>query len=390
VRDYAGRFAQRMKLCFLGWGDHIHVERWAAYFARAGHDVSVISMTGRGHYPAGVKQYILGMEKRGARWKILRLRWLLALIRPDVVHVHWAYFSYFAARATSRPLVVTAWGSDVYRTAEQDVETVRQLCQGLQSARFITCDSLDQRSQLSRFPGVDEAKVHVVQWGVDVRMFHPGPPNPSLLTALGLAGRRVVLSARKLFPIYNQETIIAAFLLVRRRVPDAVLLMKDYHSDPNYVHGLQRLIDENGLQDSVLTLGAVPYEQVADLYRLASVSVSMPFSDGTSMSVLEAMACGSAPIVSDLPSLREWIREGWNGHLVAPNDKEVLAERIVNLLEDTKLRETFATRNLEIIRERADQAENMARMGRLYRDAAGQAAGLAALCVTLGICLGMT
>jgi glycosyltransferase involved in cell wall biosynthesis len=85
------------------------------------------------------------------------------------------------------------------------------------------------------------------------------------------------------------------------------------------------------------------------------------------MSVLEAMASGSAPIVSDLPSLREWIRDGWNGYLVAPNGKDALAQRIVQILKDAELRETFAVRNLELIRERAEQASEMARMEELYR-----------------------
>ena len=306
------------------------------------------------------------------------------------MHVHWAYFSYLAARASARPLVVTAWGSDVYRTAEQNPETVRQLYHGLQAARLITCDSVDQRSQLCRFPGVDEGKVHVVQWGVDMNVFRPGPPNPEVLSALGVAGRPVVLSARKLFPIYNQETIIAAFRLVRSRVPDAVLLVKDYRSDPDYLDVVRRLVDENGLHDSVRILRDGPVPAGSRPLRLASVSVSVPFSDGTSMSVLEAMACGSVPIVSDLPSLREWIRDGRNGYLVAPTDKEALAERIVQLLEDKNLRETFASENVELIRERADQAENMARMDKLYRDAVTQAVGLAALCLTFCTCLDLT
>ena len=174
-----------MKLCFVGWGDHGHLERWAGYFAQRGHDVSVISVTGVGRFPAGVKQYALGFEKRGQRWKILRLRWLLAKIRPQIVHVHWAHFSYMVASASARPLVVTVWGSDVYRRSEQDQETVGQLYHGLQTARLITCDSFDQRTLLATFPGVDEEKVHVVQWGVDTSLFRPGPAMGKSLPGLG-------------------------------------------------------------------------------------------------------------------------------------------------------------------------------------------------------------
>jgi glycosyltransferase involved in cell wall biosynthesis len=135
------------------------------------------------------------------------------------------------------------------------------------------------------------------------------------------------------------------------------------------MYKVRQSVDQHGLRDCVRIIDGVAYEDLSDLYRLATVSVSVPFSDGTSMSVLEAMASGSAPIVSDLPSLREWIRDGWNGYLVAPSGKDALAQRIVQLLKDVELRETFAVRNLELIRQRAEQASEMVRMEELYRHA---------------------
>jgi len=357
-----------MKLCFLGWADHIHLERWAGYFAQLGHEVSVISVSGPGRYPGGVRQYPLGLEERGLRWKSLKLRYLLARIRPDVVHAHWAHFSYLAARASARPLMVTAWGSDIYRLGEQNGAIVRQLHHGLQAARLITCDSLDMLERLSRIPGVVKEKVHVIQWGVDATLFRPEAADPLLAAELDVAGRPVILSARQIFPVYNQETVVAAFAQVRQQIPDAVLVLKHPSGDTEYVRNLQRRIDDAGLRPSVRVVGMLPYERMPYLYRLAHVTVSVPFSDGTPMSVLEAMACGSAPVVSDLPSLREWIQDGWNGNLVPPDDSVALAAHIVRLLKDPMLRSVYANRNLEIVRLRATQQANMAAMDELYRE----------------------
>jgi len=78
------------------------------------------------------------------------------------------------------------------------------------------------------------------------------------------------------------------------------------------------------------------------------------------------MACGAAPVVSDLPSLREWITDGENGLLVPVGDPEALAAAIVRLLQQPRLREQFRRRNQEIIHSRADHQVEMQKMEQLY------------------------
>jgi glycosyltransferase involved in cell wall biosynthesis len=309
---------RRLRLCFVGWGDHVHVERWAGYFARAGHDVSVCSFSGPGRYPPGVRQYRVGLHGRGPRWIELKLRYLFARIKPDLVHAHWAHFAVPVRNAWRGPLVVSAWGSDVYRRDQFTDRQWSDLQRALQAADLVTCDSADLGNAIRRELGVAHDKVAVIQWGIDTALF--SPRGNDMRADLGLLGRIVVFSARNFTPLYNQETVVDVFAQLHRERPDTFLLMKNYGGAADYVARIREALRRHGLGDNSRIVETVPYEAMPALYRTADVTVSIPFSDATPMALLEAMACGSVPVVSDLPSLREWVIEGENGYLVDPHD----------------------------------------------------------------------
>jgi glycosyltransferase involved in cell wall biosynthesis len=360
-----------LNICFLGWGDHVHVERWAGYFARRGHHVSVISVSGKGNYPANVTQFVLGLRSRGLRWKRLRLAYLLWRVKPDVVHVHWAHFASLVTGRWNGPMIVTAWGSDLYRSQEFSAEDSSRLTEALRAAAIITCDSEDLAERIRLLTG-NKNGVAVIQWGVDTDVFYPAEPDPEFQRAWAEHGQPVVLSIRNFTPLYNLETIVEAFALVLRQVPEAILLMKKYNSHEGYVQAIQARIAKLGIEHAVRIVEQVAYERMPDLYRMARVTVSVPPTDATPMSLLEAMACGSVPIFTDLPSLREWIRDGHNGYLVAPDNANKLAECILRMLRSPQLAREFAERNCEIVRTRASQAISMDRMERIYRELALQ------------------
>jgi len=363
------RTSRPLKICFLGWGDHVHLERWAGYFAGCGHEVSVISVSGRGRYPPGVKQWVLGLRDRDLVWKRLRIAYLLWRAKPDIVHVHWAHFGSMIGSSWRGPVVITAWGSDIYRTDELGAEYAIRLGESLRKASAITCDSQDQADRIGQIAGSKDG-VSVIQWGIDTELFCPGESDPEFQRSVVEPGRPVVLSIRSFTPLYNLETIVEAFAQVLAKVPLAVLVMKKYNSQPEYVKAVEARIAELGVAHAVRIVEEIPYERMPDLYRMADVTVSVPSSDGTPMSLLEAMACGSVPIFTDLPSLREWIDDGQNGYLVVPKDPAALAGRILDVLLDGKRASRFAQHNQEIIRTKASQAVHMRRMEAIYQNLA--------------------
>jgi glycosyltransferase involved in cell wall biosynthesis len=117
----------------------------------------------------------------------------------------------------------------------------------------------------------------------------------------------------------------------------------------------------------VTFLGYLGREALRDALASAHVCVSMPRSDATAVSTLEAMAVGCFPIVSDLPSQAELVRQGESGFRVPVGDAPALAERIVEALGRPELRRRALELNRELVRDQGLLEENMARMEELYR-----------------------
>ena len=137
-----------------------------------------------------------------------------------------------------------------------------------------------------------------MQWGIDTDSFTPGPS--AFAQELGIVGRPVVFSVRNFSPLYNLETVVDAFAIARQQVPSAFLLMKSYAPEPEYARMIRSRIAALGLERDCHIVEAIDYARMPDLYRAATVTVSVPHSDATPMSMLEAMACGSLPVFSRL------------------------------------------------------------------------------------------
>lgn len=355
-----------MRLLFIGRTDHIHFRRWVEAFPRLGHKVWAIDV--ENDVPTPIKgarvRCLLTRRKRRA-FHQLELRFLAWLIRPDVIHVHWSPYGYAPLQANLRPLVVTAWGSDVFLPQNFSAETNSEIDQVLGRADLITCDSMDMRAAILR-RNCGKAPVEVVQWGVDTRMFRPGLNVADLRRELELGDGPVIFNPRQLDPVYNPETALQAIPYVLAKVPDARFIFKEYIQDPERFEEIRQFARKLGIADSVRFLDSVPYETMARLYALADVMVSVASSDGTPMSLLEAMAAGAVPVVSDLPSLREWIEDGINGRIVPPRNAEALAAAIIDLLRDPAARARMRAHNLELVKSKADQESEMRRMAGLY------------------------
>ncbi len=111
---------------------------------------------------------------------------------------------------------------------------------------------------------------------------------------------------------------------------------------------------QQGLEDRATFIPGYQTDELPELLGRTDVYVSSSLSDGTSISLLEAMATGTFPVVSDIPANRPWVEHGRNGLLFPPGDDAALANCLAEALEDAQRRAEAALICRQIVLDRGD------------------------------------
>ena len=266
-----------------------------------------------------------------------------------VIHVHWAIptglIGIVIGAFLRRPLVVTVHGSD-FAMASGGSSFLRKLfvlvCR---RASHITVVSEGMRTGMAKM-GVAGEKMSVSPMGVDDRFFAVGIKRQSEVGA----DPKVVLSNRNLEPLYNVVHLIRAIPGVLKDEPQTTFLIA---GEGREKARLEKEAAWLKITPAVNFLGRMPHEEMPDLLARTDIYVSTSLSDGTSVSLLEAMATGAFPIATDIPANREWIRDGENGFLVPPGDEVALATSIVSAIRQTGFSKSVGGANRELVGQKA-------------------------------------
>ncbi len=253
------------------------------------------------------------------------LKNVIAEIKPELVHAGPIPSSaYLTVLAGFRPLVSMSWGSDLLYEINRDAAAAAAATTALAGTTVMVCDcqAVQRRAETLGFPA---ERVVIFPWGVDLVRFRPGG-GAKLRRGLGWDDDHfVVLSTRSWEPVYGVDVTVKAFAQAARRRPELRLLLLGGGSQEKLICGL---IAENGLEDRVHFAGQVGQAALPDYYRAADLYVSSSHSDGSSVSLMEALACGRAALVSDIPGNIEWIEDGKTGWLFRDGDENGLAEKL--------------------------------------------------------------
>ncbi len=367
-----------MKILYIGSVESIHLRRWVSFFAEKGHEVHALD-TGaveEKDKPKNVK--IHQIPERPFRLKPLRrflryvelvkgIRRLIDELEPDLIHVH--YIDHFALAAVAsgfRPLVTTAWGSDVLIHPKRSLPRWFLARKVIRYSDLITCDAEHMRQALVRF-GAKYENVKLVYFGTDLTQFNPGKKESKAFEKIGLANKYpVIISLRALKPIYNVETFVRAIPLVLKRHPDTGFVIVGGGSEEQM---LKDLCNELGVTASVRFTGRVSDQDLQLYTASADIYVSTSLSDaGLAASTAEAMACQVPVVITDFGDNRIWVKEGESGLLFPLRDHQGLAEKLNYLIDKPEEAARLALGGMKVIEETNNWHKEMEKMNRIYSD----------------------
>jgi glycosyltransferase involved in cell wall biosynthesis len=374
----------RLKLALLGDPNSIHLRRWAAFFAERGHAVTLLVADGlkvdpglsasiaRESFSRFNPRSVLAPVSFFRSW--LSVRKAVARVRPDVLNAHFlTIHGWHAWMSDFHPYAVTLWGSDIY-VGPRKWRAVRFMARlTLRAADLVMADSEDLRRGAEAL-GSRPDRTELIGWGVDLTRFSGAPAPAELRTRLGLDRRRVVFSPRAITPLYRQNVVLDA---LAKLPADVSVVMSRHNADPAEVEAIERQAASLGISDRVVFVPGIAHAEMPDFLRLADVVVSVPASDSTSVTILEALACERPVVAADLPSVREWLAELDPESLVPVDDAAATARALAKALaRGAAERAQMGRRGRAIVKERADQAKSLGNVEQLYlrlrRESAGR------------------
>jgi glycosyltransferase involved in cell wall biosynthesis len=164
---------------------------------------------------------------------------------------------------------------------------------------------------------------------------------------------KVIFSPRMLTPFYNQLMMLDILKDVVVSEPQAVLVFATYNQDQAYRDEIEARIGKLGLDDHVFFAPPMNQLEMAQAYNFADLVLSLSPSDGTPVSVMEAMACGTPVVMANLERYKEFFTHRESGWLT-PIEPDSVNNALTTLMSDKHLYETLKTNGQKVVEEKAD------------------------------------
>lgn len=339
------------------------VARQAALLSRNGHSITIITLQADMDPAAGVELKVLGMPSGLLMQRIYRLfsplyvfrnRRIVSFLKDfDVIYSHQYPMNWLALLAKKSHGIKYIY----YDYGVAPPESFSSLAERMYMWIFTllsnwTASWADAAISISHYLK-SELKKHtglvseVIYPTIDTCRFHPGLDRSIIRRKYNLEDRPVILYLGRISPHKGVHLLIGSFNLVRKKIPDATLIIAGKHTFPDYSNMLKSASDEH-----VIFTGYVDDPDIPLYYAACDIYATGTLWEGFNLPLAEAQACARPVVAFDLGPHREVVSNGKTGFLIKPSDTYAMSRAIISLIEDEKLRQQMGTAGAEFIREK--------------------------------------
>ena len=355
-----------------------HDHRFLAALAQTNHQVFYLRLERSSRQvedrpvPEEIEQVTWQGGRNPFQWRnlpglLLDLKSVLARLKPDLVHAGPIQSpAFMAALAGFRPLVSMSWGSDLLRDAGSScwMHWVTRYTLDRTTLLIGDCQAVRQKAGSFGFP---VERVAIFPWGVDLQQFSPAQGD-DFRQRQGWQDCFVLLSLRSWERLYGVEGLVSAFCQAARQIPELRLMLLGGGSQAAV---LRHILQQNEMLERVYFGGQVNQADLPVYYRACDLYLSASHSDGSSVSLMEALACAKPVLISDIPGNKEWITSGAQGWLFPDGDFNALAMGIIHAFDQRHQLAGMGSAARSLAEQRADWPRNFQILLDAYETALG-------------------
>ncbi|MBN1992356.1 MAG: glycosyltransferase [Anaerolineae bacterium] len=352
------------RILFLAGATSIHTNRWVNAITNRGYEVHLLSLHPlRDVLDPKVFFYQAPFTPNlGYFTSFLWVRRLIAAIKPDLVHAHYAAgYGTVAALAGFHPTILSVWGYDVYEFPNKSWLHKNLLKFNLARADKILSTSYVMAKETNKYT---HKPIEVTPFGIDLSQFKP----QKTITDNLFAPQDIVIGTIKtLDEKYGLKYLIQAFRLLKDKYPGLPLKLLIVGGGPQEAL-LKNLVKELKLTEWTVFTGHILHADIPKYHNALSVYVAPSVLDSESfgVAVIEASACEKPVVVSNIGGLPEVVEDSVSGFVVPPRNPPQLAAAVERLVLDEALRTKMGRAGRERVANLYNWEDNVTQMTKIY------------------------
>lgn len=283
--------------------------------------------------------------------------------KPDIIHTGYVWqVGILAANAGFHPHLSMPWGSDILIEPGKSFVIRKLVGKVMKTCDHVQCDAEFVKKKIIDNYGLDEKQITVFPWGIDLSQFKKSDKQAAREKLKIGKDTFVLIFNRHFEEVYGINYLMEAFKIFAEGKSNILMLML---SEGSLKTNVLKFITDNSLEAKVRIVGRVPNSELPDLLNASDVYVSSALSDGTSLSLLEAMACGTGLVVTEVPAIKEWV-DSSNGILAPIGNAKEFAGAIEKYYSNRLLADEHGKENIKIAAVRADWDKNYLKLKDIY------------------------